>query len=383
MKNNLNATERTLVEIIRAGNLVPDAPAKRMPEVADWPALLQAAAKHAIISQLYHAISRSGALAAAPQDIREALRGSYMKTLAQNTRKLNAFAEIAGDLAARGVPVVALKGCALAPTLYDDVGLRFIGDVDFLVRREHIPTVAEVALQLGFEQKLYVFEQGTRDTQLGEMSFARAGNPSIALDAHWHIFNIPYFVRHVPVDWFWERTTPATIQGQTVLMLNDTALLLHLCSHYILHHIAMPHLRWSCDIALLLARRRDAIDWVEVVEAARRFGLLGVLQQVLAYVMELWDVPLAPAEHGLVFGARPVLHERVISRVLVVQPLRPIVDGVMAGGVSRRLRYWRDVFFPNEAYMRRRYGREVNGPLSLFYLRRLRNGFRRLLGMSA
>lgn len=382
MKNNLNATERTLVEIIRAGNLVADAPVRPLPEFADWPALLQAAAQHTVINQLHVALSHSGALAGVPQDVRERLRLSYVRALAQNTRKLSVFAEIAGGMAARGVTVIALKGCALAPTLYGDAGLRFIGDIDFLMRREDIPLVAEIALQLGFEAKLYVFEESTRDAQMGEMSFARAGNPPMALDAHWHIFNIPYFVRRVPVDWFWAHTTPAMIGGQPALVLNEEALMLHLCSHYVLHHVAIPSLRWSFDIALLVARRRDMIDWPVVVAAAHRFDLLGVLQDMLAHVAEVWDVRLDPAQHAQVFGAKPSLREHIFSRALVIQPLRPIVDGWMSGGLSRRLHYWRDIFFPPEAYMRRRYGREVEGPMMFFYARRLRNGFLRLLGMN-
>jgi hypothetical protein len=381
MNNSVCASDRLLANVIRSAGLASGEPARPAPEITDWPALVKSAASHSVTGLLYSALTRSGGMSAAPQEMRDALRRAYVKTLALNARKLNAFAEIASDLAARDVPVIALKGCALATTLYDDAGQRFVGDLDFLARHQDLAAIADVVTRRGFQQHLYVFTESTRDAQMGEMSYVRSDTPPISLDVHWHIFNIPYYVEHVPLGWFWANTTPATINGQAVLVLNDEAMLLHLCSHYVLHHVAMPHLRWSHDIALLLARRGDAIDWQRMVDAARRFGLLGVLQQVLSYVLDLWDVQLAPVQHALVFGASPTLGERVISRALVVQPLRPIVDGLMTGGVSRRLHYWRDVFFPNVAYMRRRYGREVSGPLFFFYVRRLRNGFRRLIGV--
>lgn len=381
MNKNIDPAGRALANVIRAAGLAAGGPAQALPAVADWPALLKAAREHALAGLLYTALTRSGGMAAVPPEMREKLRFAYVRTLALNASKLAALAEIAADLGKRDVPVIALKGCALATTLYDDAGQRFIGDIDFLVRREDIPASIDVVTRLGFQADQNVFESDTRDAQLGELVFVRTGNPPMSVEPHWHIFNIPYYVQRVSLGWFWANTTPATIHGQPMLVLNDAALLLHLCSHYVLHHVGLPHLRWSHDIALLITRRGDAIDWQSVIDAARQFGLLGVLQQVLAHVMEVWAVQLAPAQRALVFDAQPTRQERLMARLLVMRPLRPIVDGVMAGGLSRRLHYWRDVFFPNEAYMRKRYGREVHGPLLLFYARRLCNGFRRLLGM--
>ncbi len=105
-----------------------------------------------------------------------------------------------------------------------------------------------------------------------------------------------------------------------------------------------------------------------------------MVQQVLAYVIDLWGVTMSPEQHALVLGTRPTARERMISRALNAEPVRPIIDGLMAGSVSRRLQYWRNVFFPSEAYMRMRYEHEVRGPLVLFYVRRLRNGVRRFMG---
>ncbi len=247
----IGAAERELAGVIRAGSLLcGDAP-QPMPEIADWTALVNSARDHSVPGLLYRALTRTGAIASAPQDVRDNLRLAYIRTLASNTHKLRVFAELAGDLAARGVPVVALKGCALATMLYGDAGQRVIGDIDFLVRREDIPATVEVVSQHGFQPHESVFDAETRDAQLGELVYVRPGNPPISIEPHWHVFNQTYFVRHIPVEWFWSNTAPATINGQSLHIFNNEALMLHLCSHYVVHHIAMPHLRWSYDIALL------------------------------------------------------------------------------------------------------------------------------------
>lgn len=383
MNKHIADTERTLADVIRAGGLLPNEPARPVPHIADWNALVESARQHSVLGLLYSKLVQTGAIASAkvPKDVRVALRLAYARALAQNTRKLEILGEIAQALAARNVPVIALKGCALATALYDDVGQRHIGDIDFLVRREHIPAAVEVLEQQGFAPPVSIFTKDTRADQLGELVFSRPGHPPVSVEPHWHIFNVPYFVRHIPVNWFWSNSQPTQVVNQSLLMLNPDALVVHLCSHYVLHHVAQPHLRWSYDIALLLARHRDSINWLTVIAAARRFCLFGVVQQVLTYVMDLWDVTLTSEQHALVFGTKPTARERLLSRALTIKSTRPIIDGLMAGNLSRNFLYWRDMFFPPSDYVRARYGNEVHGPLVRFYIRRLGNGMRRMVGL--
>lgn len=73
-------------------------------------------------------------------------------------------------------------------------------------------------------------------------------------------------------------------------VLGDEAQLLHLCAHTLQHGI--PRLRWTYDMALLLARR--PLAWEVVLAGAERCGLGLAVQSSLAAVALVWVSPRPP-----------------------------------------------------------------------------------------
>ena len=65
-----------------------------------------------------------------PTSVKAQLLTEYYNTTAQNQVMFQELERIANVLSDAEIPVVVLKGASLAPTVYPEVGLRPMGDLD-------------------------------------------------------------------------------------------------------------------------------------------------------------------------------------------------------------------------------------------------------------
>jgi hypothetical protein len=59
------------------------------------------------------------------------------------------------ELAARGLQVIGLKGIYLLDNVYENIGLRFVSDVDLLVREGDLDAVIACLKDLGYDNKTW------------------------------------------------------------------------------------------------------------------------------------------------------------------------------------------------------------------------------------
>jgi hypothetical protein len=194
------------------------------------------------------------------------------------------------------------------------------------------------------------------------------------------LFHMPYYSRRIPMEWFWEKTESLDLPDRTVLTFSPTAQFLHLASHLVLGH-QDNGLRWLYDIALLLRRYGERIDWKELADAATAFELRPVLQMALKDVAQVWNVALLPTEETTMVRLKPSLGERW---VVAVNTARHVDAGEVwnvasLGGWRKRLGYLGQTLFPGSKYMQERYGITNARLVPAYYLWRLGKGFYMLL----
>ena len=84
-------------------------------------------------------------------------------------------------------PVIVLKGAALLSSVYEDFGLRMLGDVDILVKPEDVPKIDKILSQLGYQsdhkQDAYYVTN-----YLNSLVYGKNGSP-LLLHLHWHLIN--------------------------------------------------------------------------------------------------------------------------------------------------------------------------------------------------
>lgn len=356
----------SLLALLRAG-ASPDSPAASPPPElapAQWAQFLTLARKHGLSALLYHAIQTLHRTDV-PQDILTALHETVLRT---NLAQLLAYDELGALLdafSAANIPVIVLKGAALALTLYPDPALRPFGDLDLLVHEANLPRASEILLQRQY-QAVVEMSAGTDSALWGQQTFVRPGARPARVELHWHLFVLSYYRRRARLAWFWERRAPFSVQGRTAYMFDPSAQLLHLSSHTALHH-SDTRLIWLYDLALLVAQQGAQLDWGKTIETAQSFGLTLALRQALLEMSAAYQVAL-PAQ------AEQILAQTRVSRVerwmfalarSKHRQARWIADGVGVGGT-----YWLTHLFPAPAYMRERYQIRHNALLPLYYAAR-------------
>lgn len=374
--------------ILNAFPLSAPPPAPPARAVADWDALVERARYQGLAPLLYAALETEK-FAGVPPGTVETLREQYRSSALAAAAAYRELDAILAQFQARAIPVVVLKGAALAPWLYPSRALRPFGDLDLLVcppsasaaqallqARGYFPT-GELAP--GFAADLY-----------SERAFTRRAPPRTSIDLHWDLFVPLYYRRRLDREWFWRHTQPwdlengsprreregaavPTLAGAPALRLDPTAQFVHLAVHAGLNHQHAPRLLWLYDLALLLHGHGDEIAWDDVVRYASSAALGRSMVAVLDQVQIAWQVSPAPEYRAALNAARLGAVER-LAFALTAAPhseARALADALSAPGIRNKFRYALRHLFPDAEYMRRRYHVRRNALLPAYYLRRL------------
>jgi hypothetical protein len=294
------------------------------------------------------------------------LRQAYAGYAVRNTVMLAALATAASQLAAVGIPTLALKGAALIESVYPSVGQRPMNDLDILVPAGQAAAAADVLRADGYAWGIPTDLAAALEFE-NELMLRRPGPIDIVIELHWHLINAPYYQRRMPMAWFWETSRPLSVNGVPTRMLGPEAQILHLCGHLVLHHgqgIGLD-LRLLADVSELVhlaGVAENRIDWDLVLGQARAWDLVIALQRVLPDAAARLGAPIPAAVLGDLGRLRPSTAERRVVATLtaenpsVAQCFWADVAGLSGGWM--RLRFiWRNLL-PTPEYMRQRYGRD-------------------------
>lgn len=333
------------------------------------------------IAPIIYTLTRP-ARAALPAGVDETLEQAFYLSAAANVRLLDQLAQVQRALAPTGAPLLLLKGAALAETIYAELGPRAIGDIDLAVPAHQAPACRAALLAAGYQPVQVEHQAGTLLSHSNQEQFEPPRPHSAPVELHWHVLDVPYYMRRVSMDWFWQRTELLDLGGGPLRILNDEANAVYLPAHLALHH-RFRGLHSLFDLALLIAARSDRLDWQSIASAAQSHELLSCLQATLDRLAECWpSLPLA--EPRRIAGAlRPTATDERLFRLLSVETRSATLDFYTTlstlPGIADRARYVWFNLFPAPAYMRSRYGVSAGWQLPYWYARRLCGGVYRFL----
>jgi len=344
-----------------------------------WLEIIDLARSQGVTPFLRVALQRAGIRP--PADIQTALDQAFYASALVDTHRLRDLGRILDALAKRDIPVVVFKGAALGETLYRDVGLRATGDLDLLIHPQHLPACRELLAELGYASSEVELTPGSHLDYRNEQAFSHPDRVQAVVELHWHLLDVPYYIRKVPIDWFWQHTETVEIEGRPVRVLNPEANLLYLPAHLALHH-RFHGLRWFVDLALLVHKRQADLDWASATHAAQEFELLLVLRQALERLAAYW--PSLPLKEPLtrLHGLEPTAFEQRLFHLLTAEPRSPLLDFygdiLCLPTVAERARFVLHNVFPQRAYMVKRYKVKSRWKLPYWYLVRLGEGLHKL-----
>ena len=208
-----------------------------------------------------------------------------------------------GLLDGAGIPVLLLKGSALAWWLYPAPHLRECSDVDLLfASREAVAQAAAVLAANGYDRG---YTQGERAY---ELVCRRELSASFVLDVdlHWGLNNAPVFAHAFDFDSLWPTSIPLPALAPNARGLSPVHALAHACMHRAINLYTGigDSLKWRYDLHLL-AQRLQPAEWTELRAICERTGLGSVCAAGLQAAAEVFgDAAPAPAIIGVTRGRR-------------------------------------------------------------------------------
>jgi hypothetical protein len=267
----------------------------------DWPATLDRARALNLLPVLAHACADSVDL---PTDVRATLQTAARQQRVRNTLLADAFGTIAARFGAAGIDLLALKGVALAHTVYPSPTLRYFDDIDLLVRPAQATDAERLLREIG-----YVDHPRAERPDWHHLPPLVHPTHGATIELHVDLIRRAGHERW-PLDAVWQRAVPVTIGGSRCQTPAAADALIHTALHA-RHHL-FEKAGFLLDSALLLPR---IDDWDALAALAAAAGATAPLAHLIAVATRL----------GLLVDA-PAISARRLPRV-----------------AARRLRNWDDL----------------------------------------
>ena len=317
-----------------------------LPRGDAWPAILATARQEGVAGLLYAALRTRGRLGDMPADGAQALASAYFQTLAATTLAVTEGVGVQQALAERGVDAVALKGLALAATIYQDGGQRPLGDLDLLVAPADMATAEATLTALGYALLPHYARRGPHRF-LAERAFLRTTPPRMQIDLHHAPWSRPGVNTPALTAWLWAHTVTRTTPAGPLRTLDATANLLHVALHAAFQDGQRGRLIRHYDLARMLAV--TAPDWPALAAIAQQARVAPALAATLHAAATAWTLALPDGANALApTGWHARLHCALVGAR--TPALRWLVDGLAQGSPATTLATWAAVLVPDCGY---------------------------------
>ena len=247
----------------------------------DWDLLLEKATRPRLSCLVSHHLRSADLRMLVPQKVLQKLQNLYYSSLARNMLIQDELSHLLAAFNKEGIPVIVLKGAALLGSVYQDISLRPMSDLDILVQPEHLDRAEAVAFYRGFK---YVHSRQSQEIariKIHQLPYLIHPEKRFVLEIHQHIVDVdsPY---RFGLGAFWTRARPNRMFGADALTLAPEDLLIHLSVHFLFdrHYQSNSALGQLCDISEVILHYGNSLDWNLLEKTAKENGIAAGLHCV-------------------------------------------------------------------------------------------------------
>jgi hypothetical protein len=323
----------------------------------DWERILKQAEDECLAPLLY---SMARALPV-PGPVLERLRVAWVSGRRQFLLGSQQLTRVLSAFEHEGVPVIPLRGPALAELLYRDPGLRPFTDLDLLIHADHLPRALSLLSGLGYRHMEAGLPLTHELTWRHAASFTAEAPGEIPIDLHWGIVDYPGvgWAAGIAHQVLWDRAARVEKADGVRWELCPEDLLITLALHFAVHH-ALSGLLWQLDLALVVHRYAGTLEWDAVIERTRRWRIRGSVFFALREIRDRLEAPV-PAwvlDRLRPWGLRPALYDWLRQRGMGYRErLDYLVPFLLMDGGSDTLRALASAVVPPASWLRCRYGK--------------------------
>ncbi|HQU32323.1 MAG: nucleotidyltransferase family protein [Planctomycetia bacterium] len=228
-----------------------------------------------------------------PKHFLEKLKLEYIITNIANSKIYDTLSEIGNAFNKAGIPFILLKGSHLAQFVYQDIGLRPMGDIDILVKKEEMKEINKMLNKLGYKaEPLYKWQ--LHDNYA--VNYYHKNKKSLQI--HWELFSPSRFsqpLQPLPGEMVWKNAVPINLGNFCGYVLSNEVNLLYLCIHTAKHiRNGILSLRFY-DIALFL--QNNAVNETYFLELVKNSGLETLIYHMLQISKEYFGVDISRLIH--------------------------------------------------------------------------------------
>lgn len=230
---------------------------------------------------------------------------AYSTALEWWTKNKRCLDEILLEFDQQGVEVILLKGAAFQRQLYQNCGLRPMGDLDLLVKEVDFKQAASILVAKCFTLGPHNRLAGSLMTDLqsldscpvsawpAELTFV--GEEGVKVDLHRHLLGTPWFLPAYTIDMpgIWARSEVLPVGDgpcHCERSLSGVDTLAFLCLHEAMH--GLQALQTYLDIDLWIRNLPQTWEWDQFIELVNRWKLRSAAYHALFFSQFMMDTPL-------------------------------------------------------------------------------------------
>lgn len=298
------------------------------------------------------------------------LTRSNLTTYTSNVIILDEFFKIQSVFEANNVAIMPLKGVALLFSVYKDIGLRPMVDIDFLIRQEDLGKAVNLLSDLGYEKE---------DT--GPFNYFKLkGKKRLFLDMQyslWYLKTLSWAKSRIyGIDNIWQNSRRVYLDRNFARVMAPEDLLINVATHAGVDH-GKPNDIWICDIVKICQQYRDRLNWHMFINKVVSYGI----QIPVHYVLECANARFQGQIPQFVLDElRPKknnsLQLRLYNKALkqgyiprIGHLLRILIISRLSGQIRLILFY----LFPDKQFMKLRYKIKNNNLVYFYYPLRIKS----------
>jgi len=285
----LSLSDDLLIYLIAAIRNTPRSPPDL--SVDDWHNFLTLLRPHWIFPLITFHVRTWPEECRPPQEILEYLNRVLMLAAARNLLAGRQIQTVTGALEAAGIPVILLKGHALARTVYPDPALRQSSDIDLLVKRGDMIQSEAILTRLGYTCQSHTFRIVPNEHP--HQVFCPPGK-GMHIELHWGVDGGFSLFEKDWIDTAFEQKIPVQSPDLSCFTLNPVHHLQFLAFHTVFGHYSV-RLDWALDIACMMQRLRIPEDWEGLCFASTKNHIRIPVERALT-AGSLWSGYTIPAD---------------------------------------------------------------------------------------
>ena len=266
----MNSEIRFFFDVL--GALAGDREPPVLSSETDWSGINRLAVRHGVAGVFSHYYGQNDQV---PLTFRRSWKDSLMSVLFLNERSLKATVKVLRILEMENVPVVVLRGMALAYTIYPEPYLRAMQDVDLLIKSDSKERLLRSLSKHGFDPSKRL---------RGQFVYQINGTE---IEVHWSFLTPKRYRNMADFDKWIDTSKVVSNQFGNLRCLSAENELLELVCHSFIHH-ELSSVQSLIDMARLL--RSTDIDWVYVRSWCEGAGISRLFYFTLTYVDHLFDL---------------------------------------------------------------------------------------------